>query len=171
MAGRIVNRSECAEIFGVRAGTISKWVDAGMPSVSRPTTRGQEWSFNTKAVSDWLQERAVRSVIGDPANADTAELRRRKLAAEAEMAEMEADRLGRSLIPVDWAVEIFGGDLDVIKAKLETIPVRAAPLVVGQTNLGVVQRSLRKLVEEIKAEVRNYRHALEQRMDKEEGKK
>src|SRR5687768_10144268 len=82
---------------------------------------------------------------------------------------MEADRIGGSLIPVQWAVEVFGGQLDAIKVKLDTIPVRAAPLVVGQPNLGIVQRNVRRFVEEIKAEVRNYGQELARQMAQEEG--
>ncbi len=156
MPGIIVNRHNCAEIFGVRDGTISKWVDGGMPSVSRPSTRGQEWSFNTAEVSKWLQDRAVKSLSGGSSSVDVFELKRRKLAAEAESAELEVERKGGSLIPVAWAVKIFGGQLDAMRAKLEAIPARAAPLVFGQPSLGSTERVLRKFIEETKASLRAF---------------
>lgn len=170
MPGIIVNRHNCAEIFGVRDGTISKWVDAGMPAVSRPSTRGQEWSFNTADVSKWLQDRAARNVAGDPSQVDAVELKRRKLKADAEMAEMEADRRGGSLIPVEWAVEIFGGQLDGIAGHLAAIPTRAAPLVFNQSSLAGVETQLRRFIEEIKRDLRDYRNELLSRMDDEREK-
>jgi phage terminase Nu1 subunit (DNA packaging protein) len=161
--GIIVNRHNCAEIFGVRDGTISKWVDAGMPAVSRPSTRGQEWSFNTAEVSKWLQDRAAKNASGDPSQVDAIELKRRKLKADAEMAEMEADRKGGLLVPVEWAVDIFGGQLDIIASHLAAIPARAAPLVFNQSSLAGVEAQLRRFVEEIKRELRDYGQELQRR--------
>jgi len=126
--GRQVNRSELAETFGKSLPTISAWVKSGCPVVERGR-QGREWVFDTADVAGWLEQRAVAAVEGQSVLMDIEEARRRKLVAEAIMAEADADqRLGQLILVAD-AVEMFSAECATIRTRLLSIPSGWSPAV------------------------------------------
>jgi len=123
---KIVNRSELAEIFGKSLPTVSAWVARGCPVLERGA-KGREWQFDTAAVADWIVGQAVAAASGDTSKMDIEEARRRKLAAEATLAEMEVDQRGARVILVDDAVRLFGDQCATIRTHLIAMPSNWAP--------------------------------------------
>lgn len=146
-----VNRNELAEILGVSLPTINNKVRAGMPYIQKGA-RGKEWIFETEDVLAWEKEQAVQNVIGDADLADQDELKRRKLAAETTVAELEAAQAKREAVLVEDVVRIVTADYMRIRQALLQIPARVAPVVIGMDD-----------VKEIKGYLDNeVRHVLEQ---------
>lgn len=88
--GKAVNRSELAECFGVALTTIDTWLNQGLPFISKPGRKGQSgWKIDLSAVLEWHRERERENALGDVAKMDEGEAKRRKLAAEAGLAELE----------------------------------------------------------------------------------
>jgi phage terminase Nu1 subunit (DNA packaging protein) len=68
--GMLVNKIRCCEIFGWTRQIFDKHVREGMPCVSRPETRGQDYQVYTAEVVRWLLNEAVTAVAGDSAEDD-----------------------------------------------------------------------------------------------------
>ena len=144
--GRLVNGSELAEILGANAMTVRGWTDKKMPYVSRGG-RGREWKFDTAEVVDWLIDRAR----GGSTAADINESKRRKAAADANMAELEVEC---EVMPVAWMQEIIGAQFEVLRSRLWGLPGRAAPLVTNVTDTKKNHATLKKLISEAIDEMR-----------------
>lgn len=87
---RIANRAELADLLSVSVVTVDNWTAAGCPFRRRPVRRGVgQWEFEVGSVVDWLRDRERTAALGDLANVTEIEARRRKLAADAAMAEHE----------------------------------------------------------------------------------
>lgn len=96
--GLIVNRAELAGDEGVALTTVDAWVRDGCPVVQRGT-KGVAWSFNTAQVSTWCRER-IRAEAAGTIDVSADELRRRKLAAETEIAELELAKAKGEVAPI-----------------------------------------------------------------------
>lgn len=81
-----LNREKLADALGCSLRTIDEHVRQGMPG-DKPTRPGSQWRFELSRVIDWLRDRERQSALGEIAQIDEAEARKRKLAAEARMAE------------------------------------------------------------------------------------
>lgn len=98
--GRLVNQGELASIFGVQALTIRAWERKGCP-VEKRGGAGKPSLYNTAAVARWREEQAAAAAAGDLSAMDIEEAKRRKLAAEATIAEMDLAVKRGELIPID----------------------------------------------------------------------
>lgn len=98
--GRLATQSELAQIFAVTAQTVLAWERRGCP-VEEKGTRGKATLYNTASVIRWRTERAVAASAGDMTAIDDAEARRRKLVAEATLAEMEVALKRGELVPLE----------------------------------------------------------------------
>jgi phage terminase Nu1 subunit (DNA packaging protein) len=123
---KIVNRSELAEIFGKSLPTVSAWITRGCPVVERGG-RGREWQFDTAAVHDWLMTNAVAAASGDTSKMDIDEARRRKLAAEATMAEIDVDQRLARLVTVEDSRRVIGAQCAMVRTRLLAMPSTWAP--------------------------------------------
>jgi len=80
---------EVAELFGVNDRTIRLWVRRGCPFLQKGGRGGRAWQFETSDVIGWREQQAAIAAVGDTAKLDVEEARRRKLAAEAVLSELE----------------------------------------------------------------------------------
>lgn len=98
MKGNVVTRIALADAFGVALPTVDAWVRAGCPFIQRGG-RGREWQFNTADVGQWRCDRAREEALGT-ARASEEELKLRKLAAEAESAELKLAKEKGEVAPI-----------------------------------------------------------------------
>jgi phage terminase Nu1 subunit (DNA packaging protein) len=96
----ILNTSTLAEHYGVHRQTILSWARKGMPYITKGG-KGREWQFNSVEVDKWKEQQAINNAIGDTSLADAEELKRRKLAADTTIAEVEAARAKSLVVPVE----------------------------------------------------------------------
>jgi len=96
--GLSLNRADLGKFFGVALTTVDAWVREGCPYVKRAKGKGQQWEFDSAAVAEWLQDRAVTNKVGDIANIDIDEAKKRKMAAEASIAEINLRKLQGELV-------------------------------------------------------------------------
>ena len=130
--GRNLGKHEIAEFFGVTEPTVDQWVRRGCPVVERGA-KGRAWKINTAAVSDWLRERDIESATG--ANlSDEQELKRRKLAAETQKAELEMLRVKGDLVPLAQLERSLSNTFAELKTNLRNVPKRTATALVGETS-------------------------------------
>lgn len=135
-----VNRSQLAELCGVNLSTVDNWVRDGCPFVSRPVRQGgRGWEFLTSAVIEWLRNRERQSALSDVVKIDEAEARRRKLSAEAQLAELELHKASGAVVSIEdsqraWSQ--FGG---AIRAKVLALPKKLCRLVAVETDVAVCE--------------------------------
>ena len=84
------------------------------------------------------------------------EARTRKMNAEAELSELELAKVRNQLVIVEDVVKAWTDTLANLKAKLTSIPSKAAPIVASESDAGVIQAMLADLMNEALEELSNY---------------
>lgn len=84
------------------------------------------------------------------------EARARKVAAEAEIAELELAKVRGDLVIAEDVISAWSETLAGLKAKLISIPSKAAPIVAVEDNAGVCQHIIEDLIREALEELSNY---------------
>lgn len=130
--GQTVSKGQLCEIFGVSITAVDGWLRDGCPCVSRGG-RGVPAQLNTAAVAQWLREKARQEGSGT-IMADEAELKRRKLAAEAERAELEVAKAKAEVAPVREFERAQAAAMAAIRTNLRNVPGRAVLQLLGCTN-------------------------------------
>lgn len=136
------NRAELAEILGVSLPTITSKVSKGMPFEQRGG-RGKEWSFDTAAVFEWEKEQAILSATGDLSRVTDDELKRRKLAAETTLVELEAAKKRGELLPREGIEKLLCELVIATRTRLLLVPKRCAVQLIGLSN----EKEIREIIE------------------------
>lgn len=129
---RHVNRSQLAEETGKSLPTIDNWVRKGCPVVKKGG-RGQQWLFDPAAVNDWREVNAREEALGNTVT-DAEELKRRKLAAETEMAELELAKAKGEVAMVEDFERVQAASMALIRSNIMNVPARAVLQLLGETN-------------------------------------
>ena len=90
------------------------------------------------------------------ANPDYEEARARKVAAEAEITELELAKVRGELVVAEDVVSAWSDTLSSLKAKMVSIPSKAAPIVAAEDSAGGCQQVLEDLIREALEELSNY---------------
>jgi phage terminase Nu1 subunit (DNA packaging protein) len=150
-AGRIVGRTELAEIFGVSLTTVDHWTRAGAPHDSS----GSGPKFNTAEVVDWRVAQAVeKATEAAPADQTLDEARRRKTQAEAELAEIELAEKRGQVVQIGEAAKLVAEEYTAVRSRLLAIPNKLAPQIAVESDRaachallsGVINEALNELV-------------------------
>lgn len=130
--GQTVNRAELAQIMGVSPPTVDAWVRSGCPILEKGS-RGVAAAFNTAEVAKWLRDKAREEGSGE-AVADESELRRRRLLAETEKAELELAKAKGDVAPI-LEFEKASARMDaIIRQNMQNIPQRVVTQLLGETD-------------------------------------
>jgi phage terminase Nu1 subunit (DNA packaging protein) len=84
------------------------------------------------------------------------EARARKVAAEAQIAELELAKVQGELVIAEDVVSAWSDTLSSLKAKIISIPSKAAPIVASEDSAGGCQKVLDELIREALEELSNY---------------
>ncbi len=137
-----VNRAELAEILGVSLPTITSKVSKGMPFLQRGG-RGKEWIFETATIFEWEKEQAILSATGDLSSVTDDELKRRKLAAETTLVELEAGKKRGEFIPREDIEKLLSELVIATRTRLLLVPRRCAVHLIGLSN----EKEIREIIE------------------------
>ena len=120
-----VNRSELASLLDCSLPTVTSKVTKGMPFLQKGG-RGKEWMFDTAEVIGWIKLQAITDAVGDLTLVGEDEIKKRKLAAETTIVEIEAaKKKGEVVLLVD--VEKTITDLAIeLRAMMMLVPQRVA---------------------------------------------
>jgi len=86
--------------------------------------------------------------VGDTKALDIDEARRRKLAAEAAMSELDLSVRRGELVEIEDVSQAVGEDYANVRAKLLGLPTKAAPQAAGMTDAGEIKTLLERIVTE-----------------------
>jgi len=161
--GRTVNRAELAEICGVSVVTIDDWVRGGAPYISRPARKGVgQWQFSPGAVVQWRIDRERQSALGDVAKIDEAEARRRKMAAEAGLVELELQIKNGNAVSISAQEKVWVQMVGAARARLLSVPSKLGPSVAIETDAVACQSMIDAAITEALTELRNFEIAIEE---------
>lgn len=122
----IVNKKQLAEILGLSEETLTQYQkDGTFPILHK--RRGRAGSdYETADVIAWLERRRVGHMIGNQDAIDIEEGKRRKIAAEAGLAELELLKEQGKVVEIDRIAEEVGEQLSNFRAKMLSIPSKVA---------------------------------------------
>jgi DNA-binding transcriptional MerR regulator len=122
----LVNREKLAELLGCSLRTIDEYKRQGMPGEA-PKRPGDQWKFDTAASVEWLRQRERQSALGEIATIDESEAKRRKLAAEAAMAELDLAKAEEMAVAVQDFSKAWAGMIGSARAKLLGLGSKLGP--------------------------------------------
>lgn len=147
---RLVNQRQIAEIFGVTRETIRKWIDQGMPT--RNGTGGLRLYLPSEVIR-WREDRVTQSALDSVAITDIEEAKRRKLAAEAAMAEIELSKARGEVVEIGLVGAEVGSALATCRARLLGIGASVVPRLQiaadGVEMKAIVDEAVHRALEEI----------------------
>jgi phage terminase Nu1 subunit (DNA packaging protein) len=154
--GRSLNLTQVAEVFGVVPSTVSAWLRRGLPALKRSTGRGSGangWVFDSAAVSEWLREDALEASVSKVDGVSIAEGRRRKVLAQAALAELEVARMQAELVPAEEISRVWGRMVGNCRARLLAIPSKLAPRLITLADQEAVYAELKHEIYEALTEL------------------
>ena len=129
----IVNLQTACGLLNKGPNTLKGWFKQGCPVVQRGNQHA-EWQIAIGDVLSWREEQAVINGIGDTSTADADELKKRKLAAETTLVEIEvAKAKGEVAYIDDVAKELFARTL-AAKTRMRNVATRVVSQIIGETN-------------------------------------
>lgn len=137
----IVNRMECADIFGVTPPTLDAWVRAGCP-VKKKGGRGIESEYDTALVAKWLKDRAVADATGDTQQ-DSDEIERRTKRAKMLQAELELAKARGEVAYIKDFERAQAARSAVIRQNVLNVASRAVLQLLGETDEAIFKKKLR----------------------------
>ena len=155
MIGMELSKADLAKFYGVSLPTISQWVGKGCPFISKGG-QGRKWVFSSSAVTTWREDQIAQQALGDVSSLDIDEARRRKLAAEAALTELDLSHRRGELIEVELIADLVGDEYANVRAKILALPTKLAPLLLGVASLaearGIIESGIIEALEELTAD-------------------
>lgn len=124
--GQTVNQAELASIFGVSTNTIRSWDRQGCPTETKGA-RGQAFTYNTASVIDWREAQILLAATGTASAMDYLDARRRKMIADARLAEIELDLKEGAVVEIETIADAVVREYATARNKLLGIPTKIAP--------------------------------------------
>lgn len=139
--GQKVNRKQLADVFGVSLPTIDAWVASGCPFDQRGG-RGVEWAFDTADVMRWREDLA-RADAGGQDVQDDAALKRRKLANDVRMGDLDFLERSGQVASIDVMERVWSRILAELQSNLRgSFVSRCETQLLGETDGRAFKRVL-----------------------------
>lgn len=152
--GQTFSLSEASGLLGVHRNTLAGWLKQGCPYVARADrARGVEWELSLPDIVAWREARAVQAAIGDVALLSLDEAKKRKVAAEAALAELELARQRHEVVDITAVEKVVSDEYTACRARLLAIPHKVAPLLDAVTGLAerrdLIEQSITEALREL----------------------
>ncbi|WP_296052312.1 terminase small subunit [uncultured Alteromonas sp.] len=136
-----LNRTELAELLGVTLPSIDLRIRKGMPFDCKGG-RGKPWVFDSSECVEWEKQQAINNALGDTDTTDTEELKRRKLAAETTIAEIDAAKKRGEVASLIEIERVWSQALIELRTRLRLIPARVSSRVLSLQNESDIKAAL-----------------------------
>lgn len=137
----IVNRQELSQAMGISLPTVDRWIRDGCP-VKQRGAKGVAWEFNLPDIVAWWGERQRQAAAGD-APTDIEDAKRRKIAAEAALAELELAKAKSEVAPIRDFERAQAAAFAAIRANVMNVPQRVVIQLLGETDETTFKQKLR----------------------------
>jgi terminase small subunit / prophage DNA-packing protein len=126
--GKVVNKRELAQFFGLSPQAIDGWLTRGCPVLKKGGPL-KGYQFDTAAVAEWRADQRVAEAISDRKSDTRDDDEKRIAAAEASLKELKLFREAGQLVTVEDAEQVWTKQVAAVRQKLLGIPTKLAPLV------------------------------------------
>lgn len=123
----LVSQVELGSLLEKSTAAIRAWERQGCPVAQKARRKGEATLYSVAAVVEWREKQAALSASGDLAAMDMEEAKRRKLAAEAALVEIDLARKRGEVIEVAVVAAEIGGALSACRARLLGVGSSVAP--------------------------------------------
>ncbi|WP_334130180.1 terminase small subunit [Sneathiella sp.] len=148
--GEKVSLAQFASIRGCTDPTVRKYIRDGMP-VDEKGAAGKASVIDTARAIDWLEQQAALAAGGQINSFDRD--RARKMAADADTAEMNRDIQRGELVEVDVAVGLVADRIQTLRTRILNLPTKlAVKLAATRTReeaMELLEAELTQLLEEL----------------------
>lgn len=127
-SGRIVNKAELAQLFGRSVTAVDGWLRRGCPYVQRGS-KSQNYQFDVAEVAEWRERQAVERAVGESSDLPFEEGRRRKMAADAALSELDLAKARGEYVSIGVAEQVIGEQLTRCRTRLLEMPTIVSPMV------------------------------------------
>lgn len=127
--------------MGVSLPTVDRWIRDGCP-VKQRGAKGIPWEFDLAAIVAWWGDNQRKAAAGQ-APTDMEDAKRRKVAAEAEMAELELARARGLVAPIEEFRRAQEARAAIIRVNVMNVPQRAVLQLLGETDETIFKKKLR----------------------------
>lgn len=125
----IVNKKELSDIIGKSEEWLTQMQK--LPDfpilVKRLGRAGSD--YDTKDVIEWLKKREIGNYVGNTDLVDIDEAKRRKLAAEASLQELELMKEQGKVVEIEQVSKVYAEQLSNFRAKILSLPTKCASAV------------------------------------------
>lgn len=122
-----VSQIELSRLLDFSTAAIRAWEAQGCPVEQRAKRKGEANLYSVASVVRWREQQAALSASGNLAAMDMEEAKRRKLAAEAALVEIDLARKRAEVVDVSVIAAVVGGALSACRARLLGIGASVAP--------------------------------------------
>jgi hypothetical protein len=142
-----VSIAEAAKRLAMTQQGIGQWADKA-PSDCAVLRKGRRWLI-WPHFPVWYRQQLQKNSTP----ADLEEARKRKMSAEAELAELELQKARGELLTVQQYRDEVARLLDIVFPRLQAVTARLAPQVVGVTTVAEAQGIIDPVIREILREL------------------
>ncbi|HEX6925655.1 MAG TPA: hypothetical protein VF167_09495 [Longimicrobiaceae bacterium] len=142
-----VSAREAAKRLGMTDQAVGQWANQA-PADTYVLANGRRWLLWPQ-FPVWYRQRLQQHA--KPANFDEAKAR--KMAAEAELAEIELAKARGDALALSDLEAVVARDYTKVRERLQALPGRLAPLVVGVKSVGEATKLIVPVVREVMQEL------------------
>ncbi|WP_345198935.1 terminase small subunit [Kistimonas scapharcae] len=158
--GKVVNKRELAEIVGKSQQTLTTWQKNGMP-ISSDGANGTANLYDTEEIIQWMISREIERRIADHGGDmgdwfDYEKERARLTHHQANIAGLDEEVKRGRLIPADVVESAWVDFVAAFRAKVLSIPTKAAHQFITLSDLNQIQDCLKEHLFEALAELADY---------------
>lgn len=134
----LVGALEASKIMGVSRKTIYDWLDEGCPREEAFKLGKKVYQFDIGAMLKWHIDRERQKHLGDKEQISKEEAQRRKLMAEAELAELEVAKKKSLVVELGEVEDRLKDKFAELRSVMRKIPERCVLRIVGETDESVI---------------------------------
>lgn len=128
----IVETNDLMLMYGIQRPTLHAWIREGMPIYERGVQGKQQHKFDTREVIEWREKRAVNKATGDSDRLSKEEAQRRKISAEAALAELDLAKKKGEVAELSEVEQALKNQYAELRSNLRKIPERCYLRLVGE---------------------------------------
>lgn len=134
---------QLAQYFGVSRQTVHVWLKEGMPLKKRGAP-GRAHQFETSEVIRWYKDKAVKAATadGDSDLMNIEEAKRRKIAAEAGIVEINLAKARGEVVPLEEVERELANKFAQFRSRIRKVPERCVLRVIGEKNQSKIKSEI-----------------------------
>lgn len=151
----VVNKKELAQIFGISVQAVDGWLGRGCPVKKKSKGPLSSYEFVVQDVVAWKVQREVERALEGRTEAEEQDDFKRKLAAEASLAELKFAKEAGLLVTIEDVEAEWGPRISNCRAKLLAVPAKTAVFAHSAESVEEVQELIEKAIHEALNELAN----------------